>query len=123
MVMVARALAQETEVIVMDEPTSHLDLKHELSVMQIICRLVRDTGRSVIMATHFPNHGFYFENNQVNTRIALLSDSGFLAVGSPTSVMTEENLRTIYKVEARVVSCDLGQNQEIKQVVPVNPIV
>ena len=63
LVMIARALAQETGVIVMDEVTAHLDFHHELLVLETIVPLVKKANLAVIMATHFPNHAFYLENN------------------------------------------------------------
>lgn len=120
LVMIARALAQKTSVIVMDEPTAHLDFKNELTIMETVVQLVRDNGLSVIMATHFPNHAFYFENNGVNTRVALLGGGAFLATGQPGQVLSENNLRTLYNVNTRVLSFYLEDNMEIKQVVPVS---
>jgi iron complex transport system ATP-binding protein len=93
LVMVARALAQQTPLIVMDEPTSHLDFKHEMVIMETIVHLVRNAGLSILMATHFPNHCFYFENNGVVTRAALMSNGKFLEVGRPEEVLSEDNMK------------------------------
>lgn len=122
LVMIARALAQKTPVIVMDEPTAHLDFKHELSVMENMVKLVRNTGKSVIMATHFPNHAFYFENNDVPTSVALMDKMTFSVIGSPAEVLTEENLKSLYTIDARVVSCMLDHNLEVKQIIPVRTL-
>jgi len=120
LVMIARALAQKTPLIVMDEPTAHLDFKHELIIMERIVELVRETDMSILMATHFPNHAFYFQNNAIATRVALMNNSRFLAAGNPADVLTEENMKLIYNINARVVSYNIDVNCEIRQVVPIS---
>jgi iron complex transport system ATP-binding protein len=120
LVMIARALAQKTPLIVMDEPTAHLDFKHELVIMETIVDLVRETGLSILMATHFPNHAFYFENNDIPTRVTLMNDNRFLRAGSPTEVLSEENIRLIYNINARVVSYPIDVDHELRQVIPIS---
>ncbi|MGI5921587.1 MAG: ABC transporter ATP-binding protein [Syntrophomonadaceae bacterium] len=122
LVMIARALAQKTPLIVMDEPTAHLDFKHELVIMETIVDLVKETGSAVLMATHFPNHAFYFENNNITTRVALMNNGSFLAMGGASEVLSEENLKLLYNIKARVLSYDVGVNQELRQVIPISTI-
>ena len=122
LVMIARALTQKTPLMVMDEPTAHLDYKHELTIMEIVLKLVRETGLSVLMATHFPNHSFYFENSGIPTQVALMKEANFLAVGQPSQVLTEENLRRLYSVNTKIVSCRLNKDTELRQVVPINTV-
>lgn len=117
LVMIARALAQQAPLIIMDEPTAHLDLKNEMAIMEIIGNLVRNYNTSIIMATHFPNHAFYFENNGVNTRVALMNNASFQAVGIPSDVLSEDNLRLLYDIDARVVSLALNDNHMLRQVI------
>jgi len=119
LVMIARALAQKTPVIIMDEPTAHLDFKHELIVLETIVQLVRDSGLSIVMATHFPNHAFYFANNGVNTYVALMSGRKFIDIGRPGRILTEENLQLVYSIHAKVVKHSIGDMGEIKQIIPV----
>lgn len=122
LVMVARALAQKTPLIIMDEPTAHLDFKHELTIMETIVKLVQETNLTVLMSTHFPNHTFYFENNKLKTRLALMSQGKFLATGKPSAVLTEKNLKLLYHINAQVVSYSLPDNTELKQVIPVSTL-
>lgn len=119
LVMIARALAQKTPVIILDEPTAHLDFKHELVIMETIVQLVKETGLSVLMATHFPNHAFYFENNDIKTRVALMNQGRFLVTGTPSEVLSEENLKLLYNINARVVSYDIAGGK-LKQVIPIS---
>lgn len=121
LVMLARALAQKTPVIVMDEPTAHLDFKHELLIMETMVRLVRETGLSIIMATHFPNHAFYFESNNIATTVALMNQKTITAVGPPTDILSEENIKSVYNINAKVISCEIG-DKELKQIIPINTL-
>lgn len=118
MVMIARALAQQAPLIIMDEPTSHLDFQNELRVMETMVQMVRD-GLTILMATHSPNHVLYFESQNINTRVALMSQANFLMIGEPCRVISTENLRRVYNVEARVISFELGQTCRMRQVFPI----
>lgn len=94
--MIARALAQEPEVLLLDEPTSHLDFGNQIRVLEIIDRLARD-GLSVIMSSHFPDHAFLTSNN-----VAIMQHGSFMAYGSAEEVVTEENLKATYGVDVSI---------------------
>ncbi len=122
LVMIARALAQQPKIIIMDEPTAHLDFKNELLLLETVVDLVRDNGISVVMATHFPNHAYYFESNGIATRIALMSNQRFAEVGRPCEVLNEENIKKIYGINSKVLDCRFDQNNLIRQIVPLSII-
>ena len=122
LVMIARALAQKTPVIIMDEPTAHLDFRHELTVLETIVHLVNNTKLSVIMATHFLNHAFYFENNKIKTSVALMDNKTFSMVGSPTDIISEDILMSLYNINAKVVSYDIENGVVLKQIIPISTI-
>jgi iron complex transport system ATP-binding protein len=94
--MIARALAQEPEVLLLDEPTSHLDFGNQIRVLEIIDRLARD-GLSVIMSSHFPDHAFLTSNN-----VAIMQHGSFMAYGLAEDVVTEENLKETYGVDVSI---------------------
>ena len=119
LVMVARALVQQTPCILMDEPTAHLDLRNELVVLEQTVRLIRDHGISVIMATHAPNHIFYFLSQHIPVRIALLHNGRFMAAGLPAEVLTETNLARLYDIDARIIDAPLPGLPGSKLVVPL----
>ncbi len=102
LVLVARALAQEPKVLVMDEPTSNLDFGNQVRVLSHIERLAK-SGLVVIMSSHLPDHAFLCA-----TRVALMKDGGIFAIGEPDRVVTEENLREIYGVNVRIVEASDG---------------
>jgi len=120
LVMIARALVQKTELIVMDEPTAHLDFKHEMVIMETIVDLVKANGLAILMASHFPNHAFYFENNALLCQVALMDECRILDLGTPTEVLSEYNLRKTYNINARVVSCAIDEAHKISQIIPIS---
>jgi iron complex transport system ATP-binding protein len=94
--MIARALAQEPEVLLLDEPTSHLDFGNQIRVLEIIDRLATE-GLSVIMSSHFPDHAFLTSNN-----VAIMQHGSFMAYGLAEEVVTEENLKETYGVDVSI---------------------
>lgn len=120
LVMIARALAQQPKLIIMDEPTSHLDFKHELILLETIVDLIKEKNISIIMATHFPNQAYYFENNHINTTLALMNNSSFEIIGSPEKVLNEENIRKTYNVNSKVIMYEVNNKQKIRQIMPLS---
>ncbi len=96
MVLIARALAQEPELIVMDEPTASLDFGNQTRVLAHI-RGLSAAGIAVVLSTHDPGHAFACAD-----RVAMMKDGGIVALGSPESVVTPSNLRDLYGVEVTV---------------------
>lgn len=122
LVMIARALAQQPDIIVMDEPTSHLDFKNELILLETINELVSKDGISVVMATHFPNHAYFFETNRIPVMLALMNNGVFEQVGSPQEVLTEDNIRRIYNINSVVLRNQIDDTAVISQIVPLSII-
>jgi iron complex transport system ATP-binding protein len=102
LVRLARALAQQAKLIIVDEPTSHLDFRHELNVVKYMVGLVRDEGISLLMSTHFPNHALFLENHGVKARVAMMEDGVFCEMGKASDVLNEENMARIFKVKTKV---------------------
>lgn len=98
LVLMARALAQEPRILVMDEPTSSLDLTNQVMVLSHIRKLAM-SGLSIMMTTHFPDHAFLCA-----TRVALMHKGELVDTGRPAEVITESNLRSVYGVHARIVT-------------------
>ena len=119
MVMLARALAQDAPVIVMDEPTAHLDFRNELIFLETVVRLVRERSIGVLIATHSPNQAFYFENAGVPVTTALMADHTIRASGAPSEVLTEKVLRETYEMDVRVADVDLDGDGVFRQIIPV----
>lgn len=112
MVLIARALAQEPEILIMDEPTASLDYGNQVKVLRQISRLVKE-GISVIMTTHFPDHAFLCA-----TKVGLITRE-WIRFGAPDEIVTEESLKETYGVDVRIVkehSCSCGT---LKGCVPI----
>ncbi len=111
--LIARALAQEPEVLLLDEPTSHLDFGNQILILETINRLAHDEGMAIMMATHFPDHALLASSQAV-----LMKAGGFIAAGLPQQVITEENLQRLYGVSVKVVGVD-GRASRRSAVVPM----
>lgn len=122
LVMIARALAQDTRVIVMDEPTAHLDFGHELVVLEAIINMVKEKVISILMATHFPNHAFYFEDNNVDINIALLKEGRFMDVGAPKEILNEERIERLYNVKSSLFFLKDNGNKNLRRIVPIKTV-
>jgi iron complex transport system ATP-binding protein len=94
--MIARALAQEPVILLLDEPTSHLDFGNQVRILGIIDQLA-GSGLSVIMSSHFPDHAFLTSNS-----VAIMMYGTFMAYGLAEEVVTEENLRQTYGVDVSI---------------------
>ena len=122
LVMLARALAQNTSMIIMDEPTAHLDFRHELVVLETIMNLVKEKQISVLMATHFPNHAFYFEDNNIKINIALLKDGRFMAQGPPREILNEETIEKLYGVKSSLFFYSDNGIKERRRIIPLKTV-
>ena len=96
-VMIARALAQEPEVLLLDEPTSHLDLKHQIEINRIVMRMKREKGLGVIYVTHDLNIA-----SQCCDRILMLKDGIIHSEGIPSDVINAGNIEAVYGCKAEV---------------------
>lgn len=113
MVLIARALAQQPQILVMDEPTSNLDFGNQVRVLERIRRLSK-SGLCVVMTSHFPDHAFLCAS-----KVALLKHNGCFRCGTPDEILTEENLRETYSVDVCVVCTNRGKAGTLKACVPV----
>ena len=103
-VIIARALAQQPEILLMDEPTLHLDINMQFEVLDLVSKLSRDRGLTVVIVSHdLPMVARYCD------RIILIHDRTVWAEGKPEDVLTPENMRTVFNIDARFELDDRGQ--------------
>lgn len=119
LVMLARALVQQTAVVIMDEPSAHLDFRNELIFLENAARLIREESTSVLMATHSPNQPFFFEREGINIRILAICDKTLRFEGTPSEVLTEKNISEIYRVQSKLMCGREANVGEIRQIVPL----
>ena len=96
-VWIAMALAQEPKVLILDEPTTYLDINHQLEIMELLQDLNRREGLTVVMVLHELNQAAQYSH-----RVAVLYQGQILADGSPKDVMTEELLEKVFAVRTDV---------------------
>ncbi len=91
-VVIARALAQEPELLLLDEPTAHLDIGHQVQVLDLLKKLNRSGSLTIAMILHDLNLASAYSN-----RIALLDQGKIFKEGSPEEVLTYQNIERVYK--------------------------
>ena len=114
MVILARALAQESPFILMDEPTAHLDFSNEMLFLEILAKFIGQENKTVLMATHSPNQAFYLDALGINVRVALMKDGSLTAIGKPRDMLTEEMIRHVYQIEGKILTDGI-----YRQIMPV----
>lgn len=122
LVMLARALVQDTPIIIMDEPTAHLDYKNELVFLETVVRMVQQKQVSILMATHSPNQPFYFENKGIKVEVAAMHNGAIHCKGIPSQVLTEESIRQIYEIESKRLNYNNSEIGNLYQVVPIKTL-
>ena len=93
MVLLSMLLTQQPDIMLLDEPTSHLDFGNQVRLLELLRRFSKK-GFSVVFTTHFPSHAF-----QLSCTVALMNKGTFESVGPAETQLTEENLRRIYGVD------------------------
>jgi len=112
MTLVARALAQEPRVLVMDEPTASLDFGNQVRVLSRV-RAVAGEGIAVIVSTHDPDQAFACAD-----RVAVLHGGTLAGLGSPEATITPQRLRAVYGVDVDVVTLTLADGRRVRTCVP-----
>lgn len=97
-VLLARALAQQTPVLLLDEPTTHLDLQHQSSLLNLVRSLAVKQNLAILMVVHDLNLAGLFAD-----RIAILVNGSIFTQGLPVEVLTEANLAKVYNVPVHVM--------------------
>jgi len=99
LVLIARALVQEAPIMLLDEPTCHLDFRNQILILNKIREIARQRGKTVLMSLHDPNLTLMFSDK------AVLIDRGILVSnGKPESVITENTLKRVYDIDVTVIN-------------------
>ena len=95
---ISMALAQGTDLLLLDEPTTYLDLAHQVDVLELVGRLHAERGRTVVVVLHDLNLAARYAQ-----RLVAMKDGVLVASGTPEEVLTEQLLADVFELEARVV--------------------
>jgi iron complex transport system ATP-binding protein len=96
-VIIARALAQEPQILLLDEPSAFLDLKHQVQVFELMRRLNRERNLTIVAALHDLNLAALFF-----PRLVMLRDGKVYRDGSPNDVLTEETIEEVYGINVKI---------------------
>lgn len=94
---IARALAQQPEILLLDEPNAHLDISHQLDVFRLIKKRNTDSGLTVLSVSHDLNLAATYSD-----RVALLQHGTVTAIGTPAEVLTEQRIRDVFGTDVLV---------------------
>ncbi|SHT60143.1 Ferric enterobactin ABC transporter, ATP-binding protein FepC [Mycobacteroides abscessus subsp. abscessus] len=97
-VWLAMALAQETDILLLDEPTTYLDMAHQLEVLNIVQKLNKDHGCTIVMVLHDINHATRYSDELIAMR-----DGEIIKCGPPGSIMTKEVLKDVFHIKAKIM--------------------
>ncbi len=111
--LVARAFAQEARVMLLDEPTASLDIRHQIRVLADVGREIREREMVGLIAIHDLNLAARFCD-----RLVLLKDGVIFADGAPNEVVTAQNVMAAYGADVHVISCE-----QLPVIVPMRPSV
>lgn len=95
---IAMALAQGTDILFLDEPTTYLDMAHQLEVLQLLQQLNKEQKRTIVMVVHDLNHATRFAQHMV-----AIKQGDIVSEGPPEEVMTKKVLREVFGIEADII--------------------
>ncbi|MFJ9552322.1 ABC transporter ATP-binding protein [Nocardiopsis sp. NPDC101807] len=97
-VWIAMALAQQTDLLLLDEPTTFLDVSHQVEVLDLLTDLNRERGTTIVMVLHDLNLAARYAD-----QLIALADGRLHAMGEPAQVLTEDSVRAVFGLESRVI--------------------
>ncbi|WP_409331981.1 ABC transporter ATP-binding protein [Trujillonella humicola] len=95
---ISMALAQGTDLLLLDEPTTYLDLAHQIDVLELVARLHAERGRTVVVVLHDLNLAARYAR-----RLVAMRDGVLVASGTPAEVLTEQLMADVFELDARIV--------------------
>ncbi len=98
-VWIAMALAQQTDLILLDEPTTYLDMAHQLEILELLAELNKNQACTIVMVLHDLNLASRFSDY-----IVAVNQGNIIASGGPEKVITKENLARVFQIDATIVN-------------------
>ena len=121
LVVLARALAQSTPIVLLDEPTAHLDFRNELNFLERLAYMVSELDVAILMATHSPNQAFYFEDRGIDTKVTSIKDGKIHSAGSVDEVITPKTIAEVYGIHASIAESEIDGKMK-KQIIPIRTL-
>lgn len=107
-VLIARALAQESNFIIMDEPASNLDYENQKKVLDVLKKL-SNNGIGIIMSSHSPDHAFY-----CGTTVVMITKDKRIISGKNDQVLNSKHLKEVYGVDVEIISKKIADDKIVK---------
>lgn len=114
LVLIARALAAEPQVMILDEPESHLDFRNQLLILSILEKIVREEKLTCIINTHYPEHAL-----RISDKTLIIGAEKKYLFGDTKDIITEENLKDYFRVNVKIIPYDNGQSI-LRTIIPVS---
>ena len=102
LVLIARAITQNSRILIMDEPTANLDYGNQVTVLKEVKKLSEE-GYIIIMSSHNPDHAFLYSN-----KVLMMKKGEVVSIGSPNEVVDENKLSTLYSVDMELINIKNG---------------
>ena len=98
---IAMALAQKTDILLLDEPTTYLDIFHQIEVLDLLKKLNEEYKMTIVMVLHDINQAIKYSDN-----IVIMKNGKIIEEGTPKSVINEKSIKTVYNVEGIICNVD-----------------
>ncbi len=113
LVLIARALVSECQILILDEPASALDFKNQRLILKTLKRLRNDHGLTIIFTTHFPQHAVHLAD-----MVLLMYTSEHYCFGNVAMTMSDDRLKALYDMDVRNITIRHNE-QDIKSIIPI----
>ena len=112
---IAMTIAQEPEILILDEPTTYLDVSYQVEVLELVKRLNREMGITIVMVLHDLNLAARY-----SSLLYCIRDGSVYASGAPEQILTEQTLREVFSIEARVLT---DQDHDCPYFIPLKTLM
>lgn len=96
-VMIAKALAQKPSLILLDEPTSHLDINHQIEILKLLKNMNEELGTTIVLVIHDINLGIRYSD-----RVIMLNEGKIVEIGNSERVITKDNIKLAYDIDVAI---------------------
>lgn len=102
-VWIAMVLAQQTPLLLLDEPTTWLDIAYQIDLMELMCRLNRQNDRTIVVVLHDLNHACRYAGHLI-----AMKDGEIIAEGAPADIVTPELIKQVFGLRCHIIDCPIS---------------